>query len=175
MGATRFFKEGTYTQEKCQKSLEEGYSVGFPGSIKPETDQITIPITVKEVREHGNGKIIGFNINKIYYSDESIEKLVKRYTNDIWYDAHGTEAKMNRSKARVELLKIGKDTLKLIAEKIETNIIPPNPDFELFMAYASLLFDIIQKHKLPRPPYNSNIKYGEQDPKVWIKYCQTNG
>jgi len=173
MGATRFFKEGKYTQEKCQKALEEGYSVGFPGSEKPETDQITIPITVKKVVEHG--KIIGFNINKIYYSDESIRDLLGRYTNDIWYDAHGTQAKMNRSKARAELLKIGKDTLKLIAEKIGTNITPSNTDFELFMAYVSLLYDIIQKHKLPKPPYGSNIKYGEQDPKVWIKYCQTNG
>ena len=173
MGATKFFKEGKYTQEKCQKALEEGYSVGFPGSVKPETDQITIPITVKKVVEHG--KIIGFNINKIYYSDESIEKLVERYTKDIWYDAHGTQAKMNRSKARAELLKIGRDTLKLIAKAIGSKITLSNTDYELFMAYASLLFDIIQKHKLPSPPYDSNIKYGEQDPKVWIEYCQTNG
>jgi len=62
MGATRFFKE--YTQEKCQKALEEGYSVGVPGKEKPPTDKITIPITVKEVIV--KGETIGYNINKVY-------------------------------------------------------------------------------------------------------------
>lgn len=64
MGATRFLKD--YTQETCEKSLNEGYSVGFLGSIPPETDKIKIPHEVQEVKV--DGKTIGFNINKIYSS-----------------------------------------------------------------------------------------------------------
>lgn len=64
MGATRFFKN--YTQEACEQALRDGYDVGVIGDVRPATDRITIPHLVQEVGE--NGKIIGYNITKIYLS-----------------------------------------------------------------------------------------------------------
>jgi hypothetical protein len=62
MGGIRFFE--VYTQEKCEEALNEGWGVGVPGETRPETDKITIPHRVKEVKE--GDKIIGYNIDKIY-------------------------------------------------------------------------------------------------------------
>ncbi len=62
MGATLFYKEGKYSQEKCEKALEAGYSVGWVGTKPPPTNEITIPITVKPV--YDNEEIIGYNIDK---------------------------------------------------------------------------------------------------------------
>jgi hypothetical protein len=64
MGATKFLKE--YTQEKCEKALNEGFSVGVLGETRPATDRITIPHRVQEVKE--GDKIIGYNIDKLYLS-----------------------------------------------------------------------------------------------------------
>ena len=62
MGATVYFEN--YTQESCQKSLDEGFSVGVFGDIRPETDKINTPHEVLEVKD--GDKIIGYNINKLY-------------------------------------------------------------------------------------------------------------
>ena len=62
MGTTRFFKE--YTQEKCEKALNEGCSVSVLGETRPATDKIVTPHRVQEVKE--GDKIIGYNINKLY-------------------------------------------------------------------------------------------------------------
>lgn len=64
MGATKFLKN--YTQEKCEKALNDGFAVEVLGDIRPLTDKISTPHEVREVKE-GN-KIIGYNINKIYLS-----------------------------------------------------------------------------------------------------------
>jgi len=64
MGATRFLKN--YTQEACEKALNEGFSVGFVGETPPSTNKIKTPHEVREVKE-GN-KIIGYNINKLHLS-----------------------------------------------------------------------------------------------------------
>ncbi|MDP3836967.1 MAG: hypothetical protein Q8Q67_02610 [bacterium] len=68
MGATRHLKN--YTQEACTRALGEGFSVGVPGAIRPDTDQITMPHRVQEVKE--NDQIIGYNIDALYLpqSDE---------------------------------------------------------------------------------------------------------
>jgi len=62
MGATRFLKN--YTQEACEQALRDGFSVGVPGEIRPDTDQINIPHRIQKVKS--GGKIIGYNIDKIY-------------------------------------------------------------------------------------------------------------
>ena len=62
MGGTRFYKEGKYTQEKCQASLEEGWTVGVTGQVEPKVDNITIPIIVKPVVV--NNELIGYNIDR---------------------------------------------------------------------------------------------------------------
>jgi len=62
--ATRFLKK--YTQAECEKSLNEGFSVGVAGKERPATDQIQTPHEVCEVNE--DGEIIGYNINKLYLS-----------------------------------------------------------------------------------------------------------
>lgn len=70
MGATRFLR--VYTQEGVQNALEEGFSVGVIGEIKPKTDQVTISHEVKPVHDppdNSKGKIIGYNINRIYPKD----------------------------------------------------------------------------------------------------------
>lgn len=64
MGATRFFKN--YTQESCEQALKEGFGVGVPGEVRPDTDKITIPHRVQQVKD--GDKIIGYNIDKIYLS-----------------------------------------------------------------------------------------------------------
>ncbi|MDD3711762.1 MAG: hypothetical protein PHP37_04135 [Patescibacteria group bacterium] len=62
MGATRFLKN--YTQEACEQALREGFGIGVPGETRPDTSQINIPHRVQEVKIEG--KIIGYNIDKIY-------------------------------------------------------------------------------------------------------------
>jgi len=67
MGATRFLK--VYSQEGVQQALEEGYSVGVIGEIKPETDKVTIPHEVNPAYDppyNPDGRIIGYNINRVY-------------------------------------------------------------------------------------------------------------
>lgn len=58
----RFFE--IYTQEACEKALKEGFDVGVPGEARPDTDKITIPHRVQQVKD--GGKIIGYNVCKIY-------------------------------------------------------------------------------------------------------------
>lgn len=107
---------------------------------------------------------------------QSTEKLIDRYTMDILYDAHQTETKIERSVARKELQRRGRETLKQIS--IELNrLFPPDEviDYDLFMAWVSLIYGIIRDHKLPEPPYGPTIKYGDQKVEKWIEYCNSNG
>jgi hypothetical protein len=66
MGATRFLK--VYSQEGVQQALEEGFSVGVIGEIKPETDKVTIPHYIKKIYHKyndANSGILGYDIIKI--------------------------------------------------------------------------------------------------------------
>ena len=62
MGATRFLKK--YTQKACEQALNEGFSVGVVGLMRPATNKISAPHRVQEVKV--GDKIIGYNINKLY-------------------------------------------------------------------------------------------------------------
>ncbi len=107
---------------------------------------------------------------------ESSENLIERYNNDILYDCHQTETKIQRSLAKRELQKRGKSVLKLIGNKIEI-LFPEGKeiDYDLFMAWISLIYDIIKDHHLPESPYNTDVKYGNQKVIQWINYCYING
>lgn len=60
-----------YTQEGCEQALNEGFSVGVIGNIRPATDKINTPHRVQEIKgklkegKEGNN-IIGYNIDKLY-------------------------------------------------------------------------------------------------------------
>ncbi|HNX11150.1 MAG TPA: hypothetical protein PKI61_03335 [bacterium] len=64
----------------------------------------------------------------------------------------------------------------VFAKKMEYAVISSFPlTFWLFMAFACLINGIIQDHKLPPPPYASNVTFGEQKGEEWVKYCRLNG
>ncbi len=109
---------------------------------------------------------------------QEITDVVGRYTKDIFYDAHQTETKIERSEARKALQEIGVPALKAIAEEMRglfPSSEPTDIDYDMLLAYARLITGIIIDHHLPAAPYESTVKYGDQDPKKWILYCETNG
>ncbi|MFA6251470.1 MAG: hypothetical protein WC603_02485 [Candidatus Paceibacterota bacterium] len=104
-----------------------------------------------------------------------IEELVERYTKDILYDCHSVEARIDRSPARVCLQLKGKEALDYIAKEMESLFSSGEIDYDLFMAYVRLICGIIEEHNLPEAPYLPNVKYGNQNPLIWINYCKANG
>ncbi len=117
-----------------------------------------------------------FQLSVIEAVEEIIPWYINRYNNDILYDAHQTETKIQRSEARKKLEKIGKNALKLIAKQLEI-LFPEDKeiDQELFMAWIVLICGIIKTHTLPKSPYPSNTRYADQEVGKWITYCNQNG
>lgn len=107
---------------------------------------------------------------------QTIEELIDRYNNDFMFDAHQNESKIQRSIAGSELRRRGQNVLKLVAKKIES-LFPKNKeiDYGLFMAWVCLIHSIIEVHKLPKPPYDRTVKFGNQDVNQWVNYCKLNG
>jgi hypothetical protein len=110
------------------------------------------------------------------HTEETILELIQRYNNDILYDAHSVEARIRRSEAKRNLVLIGKDTLKLISEKLKDSF-PENEeiDYDLFMAWNRLICEIIDTHSLPEAPYAKDVPYGQQSVEKWVAYCTANG
>lgn len=105
----------------------------------------------------------------------TIQGLIDRYGEDILYDSHQTETKIQRSEARRELQRRGPRTLKLIARELKITF-PEDQEinYDLFMAWVTLIRGIITDHSLPSDPY-MYIKYKDQKVEKWIEYCEANG
>ncbi len=52
------------------------------------------------------------------FKAQKIKKLIKRFEEDILYDCHSMTSKINRSKARAEIIEEGPQNIKLIVEHI---------------------------------------------------------
>ncbi len=106
------------------------------------------------------------------------EQLVERYEKDIVYDVHGTEIKIQRSRAKQEIHDRGTIMFPSIAKRMKITFsssseFPKEFYFELLMAYARLIVGMIEYYHLSEPPYGSNVKYGDQTPEAWIAYCES--
>lgn len=111
----------------------------------------------------------------ILTEETPVEKLIECYTKDILYDCHSIETRIEYSNARLLLQLKGKESLKHIANEMNSLFSNGSINYDLLMAYAHLICGIINNHKLPNPPYGYGVKYGDQDPKLWIGYCIMNG
>lgn len=107
--------------------------------------------------------------------DQLTETLIERYTNDIIYDVHSTEVKIQRSFAKKELQRRGSVVLKKVALEMKRLFINQKIDYDLFMAWISLIYDIKESYKLPETPYARDVKYGDMEVLKWVHYCFSNG
>lgn len=107
-----------------------------------------------------------------------IEWLVERYEKDIIFDCHTLSARISRSEAGTELIRRGRPALRAIGNRIritirEGSLVQEQVSFawDQFIAWVSLLYSIIETHKLPAAPYGNNVMYGNQTPRNWYQYC----
>jgi hypothetical protein len=109
---------------------------------------------------------------------QGTNELVQRYVKDILYDIHTTESKIQRSSAGQELIKRGQRALVDIADKMQEIFRDvQNIDYEMLMAFVSLIRPIMENKKMPEEPdfpYAVDVPYGKQDPQKWIDYCFEN-
>ena len=110
----------------------------------------------------------------------SPEIAVKDYFNEIRYDAHSLPTKVGRSAAGNELIRRGKSVLKAIGKEMKDNFSNPSVltnalEKEMFTAWIYILAEIIIKHKLPSPAFDTNISYSKQGIEQWIDYCEEKG
>ncbi|MEI8337977.1 MAG: hypothetical protein WCF92_02410 [bacterium] len=113
-------------------------------------------------------------------ADTSVETLIDWFYKDITYDCHSIEARTNRSSARQELQRRGKEVLAPIGAHL-FSFFPTGGFHELeeaywnyFLAWGWLLFGIIKDHKLEGSPYPNKETFGEQNMNVWIAFCFRN-
>lgn len=110
------------------------------------------------------------------YTTKDLEVLVKNYTCDMLYDSHKIETRIQRSEAGKELRQIGSSAFNAIAAKMKGLFPLDQPvDHDMLIAYTQLIYGIINDHNLPPAPYDKYVKYSDQDPRIWIAYCEENG
>lgn len=107
--------------------------------------------------------------------ETSVEELIERYKKEILFDCHQLETRISRSEAKACLRLKGKECLNFIGKEIKELQIDGGSNYDLLIAYVTLIYDIIDDHKLPPPPYGSGVKFAKQNSKVWIEYCEKNG
>ncbi len=104
------------------------------------------------------------------------DQLLERYEKDILYDAHQTETKIQRSRAKQEIHDRGTTMFSSIAKRMKITFSSNSlKEFyeELLMAYARLISGMIDYYQLPKGPYASTVKYRDQNPEAWIAYCES--
>lgn len=111
-------------------------------------------------------------------ADTAIDELIERFENDIRYDCHQVERRVNFSDARKEMQRRGPKVLMPIAQHLLKSF-PGGPFMELdrkhwdlFLAWGYLLFGIMDDHALPL--LYKRVKFGEQNMSRWILWCTTN-
>jgi hypothetical protein len=105
--------------------------------------------------------------------------LIQRFEDEICFDCHKLETRVNRSDYLPLMLKRGTKFLKHIRKHLLKRF--KNGGFheegsaqeDFFLAWGYVLFDFIQQDpRIKRfAPYNSKTPFGEQDMKVWAKFC----
>lgn len=111
--------------------------------------------------------------------DMSIPELIDRYARDIEHDCHMTETKINRSRARRELEKRGREAFPFLAEQFKDRLPKEDKmemdDYEWLQIWTSPITGIIDNDStLPPAPFDENVPYKKQSISAWIEYLSEN-
>lgn len=103
----------------------------------------------------------------------SICCLTRDFRRDIIYDCHPIGTSYSRSKARASLVALGPLAFASIARMMKRDFSDLNVtiDTKMFLAWIYLIYDIVDEHNLPDPPYGTDVPYGEQTLKPWHDFC----
>jgi hypothetical protein len=111
-------------------------------------------------------------------STATVAELIQQFENDIQFDCHPVERRVNFSDAKKELQRRGRKVLTEIGDHIVTKF--PKGGFfdediaqqDFFLAWGYLLFGITRDHKLESScPYTSKTPFGEQNMQHWAIFC----